>query len=452
MNPDRINQLTPTERPLQSGQVVYWMSRDMRVDDNWALWYAREMSKKFESGMCVVFNLVPSFKEAGARQFDFMFQGLKEVQKGLETKNIPFTVLTGDPAETLPEFVANHNISLLVTDFSPLKISRTWKEQVTENLPDTTTFQEVDAHNIIPVWVTSNKQEYAARTIRPKITKLLDAWLLEPPELYEPTREFSTSLPKPDWKQLWSTLDIDDSIKPVDWVTPGQEAGHRMLTQFIQEKITEYDAVSNKPNIDGLSNLSPYIHFGQISSQRIAWEVQQNVPDGEGKASFLEELIVRRELAENFCWYNRNYDSWESFPDWAKTTLNEHRDDEREYLYSLAELENSLTHDPLWNTSQMEMVKTGKMHGYIRMYWAKKILEWTESPEQALEWTIYLNDKYELDGRDPIGYTNIAWSVGGVHDHGWTERPIFGKIRFMSLASTGKKFDSKGYIEKITNL
>jgi deoxyribodipyrimidine photo-lyase len=212
--------------------------------------------------------------------------------------------------------------------------------------------------------------------------------------------------------------------------------------------LQEYDEKRNDPTENSVSNLSPYLHFGQISAQRVALEVKKSQAKSEKKDSFLEELVVRRELSDNYCFYNEKYDQFEGFHPWAQKTLNEHRGDKREYLYSSEEFEEAKTHDDLWNAAQMEMVLRGKMHGYMRMYWAKKILEWTESPESALEIAIYLNDKYELDGRDSNGYTGIAWSVGGVHDRAWNERPVFGKIRYMSYNGCKRKFDIQSYIQK----
>lgn len=172
----------------------------------------------------------------------------------------------------------------------------------------------------------------------------------------------------------------------------------------------------------------------------------------EAKRAFLEELIIRRELSDNFCFYNEDYDNFKGFPEWAKKTLQKHKNDKREYLYSAIEFERALTHDELWNAAQMEIVRKGKMHGYMRMYWAKKILEWSESPEKAMEIAIYLNDRYGLDGRDPNGYTGIAWSIGGVHDRAWNERKIFGKIRYMSHGGCKSKFDVEKYIEQIKKI
>jgi deoxyribodipyrimidine photo-lyase len=205
----------------------------------------------------------------------------------------------------------------------------------------------------------------------------------------------------------------------------------------------------NDPTQNGQSQLSPYLHFGQLSAQRVALEVVgRNAPPAAEEA-FLEELIVRRELADNFCFYNASYDSFKGFPRWAQVTLHDHRKDPRAYSYTLKELENARTHDDLWNAAQTEMIVKGKMHGYLRMYWAKKILEWAENPEQALRTALYLNDKYELDGRDPNGYAGIAWSIGGVHDRPWKERGIFGKIRYMSYQGMNSKFNITGYIKKV---
>ncbi|MGD8924028.1 MAG: deoxyribodipyrimidine photolyase, partial [Syntrophobacterales bacterium] len=234
----------------------------------------------------------------------------------------------------------------------------------------------------------------------------------------------------------------------VDWLLPGEKAAADILDQFLTTKLSTYSSKRNDPNEYAVSHLSPYLHFGQISAQRVALEVRKRKVSKASKDDFLEELIVRRELSDNFCYYNPDYDKFAGFPEWAQKTLDEHRNDKREYIYSLEQFESGKTHDDLWNAAQSEMVKTGKMHGYMRMYWAKKILEWTSSPEDALEIAILLNDKYELDGRDTNGYVGIAWSIGGVHDRAWKERSIFGKVRYMSYGGCKAKFSVKTYIEQ----
>ncbi|MBL1214590.1 MAG: deoxyribodipyrimidine photo-lyase [Ignavibacteriae bacterium] len=428
------------------GPIVYWMQRDQRVDDNWALIEAVNLAEKNDQPLIVVFNLVSKFLEASLRQYSFMIEGLKEVEAKLSKLNIPFKLLIGKPANELLKFIKEIDAGILVTDFNPLKIIKVWKNKVAEKID--IPFYEVDAHNIVPCWEASDKLEYAAYTIRPKIKKQLDKYLDDFPSLKKLKLKDDFNFKKVNWKEVYDNLEIDKSIKPVEWIKPGEQEAKKMLKDFLSNKLPAYDEERNDPNKEALSNLSPYLHFGQISAQRAALEAQPFIEHKNSQESFLEELIIRRELSDNFCHYNNDYDSFDGFHDWAKKTLNEHRDDEREYVYTQAQFEKAETHDPLWNAAQTEMVETGKMHGYMRMYWAKKILEWTKTPEEALSICIYLNDKYELDGRDPNGYVGAAWSVGGVHDRAWTERPVLGKIRYMNYNGCKRKFDVKSYIKK----
>jgi deoxyribodipyrimidine photo-lyase len=311
---------------------------------------------------------------------------------------------------------------------------------------------EVDAHNIVPCWLASPKLEFAAYTLRPKIHRLLPEYLTDLPSL--PSHPFPWPAPVPaiDWSQTLAGVVADSKVPPVSWCKPGEDAARERLQTFIHQGLLQYNSDRNDPTLAGLSNLSPYLHFGQIAPQRVAWEIQRADAPLEAKQAFLEELIVRRELSDNFCFYNSDYDKFSGFPEWAKKTLNHHRSDYREYVYSLEEFEEGRTHDDLWNAAQLEMVRRGKMHGYLRMYWAKKILEWTASPEEAQEVAIYLNDRYELDGRDPNGYVGVAWSIGGVHDRAWGERPVLGKIRYMSLAGCQRKFKVDRYINWVGGL
>ncbi|MFC2088903.1 deoxyribodipyrimidine photo-lyase [Calditrichota bacterium] len=436
----RSRQLNNIE--YNSGDVVFWMSRDQRVNDNWALLYTQELANKYNVKFLVIFCLVPNFLEATIRQYDFMLKGLQQTATELQKKNIPFHLLSGDPATEIPEFVKDYG--MLITDFDPLKIKKLWKKKISEsiNIP----FYEVDTHNIVPCWIASNKQEYGARTIRPKIKKLLPEYLDEFPELEKQKNNFD--IPSINWSELRKILKVDFSVKEVHWPKPGEKEALNTLNYFINHKLDRYDTERNDPNQDAVSNLSPYLHFGKISAQRIALEIYKSGSSDDAKETFLEELIIRKELSDNFCYYNENYDSINSFPDWARKTLKEHEEDIREYIYPLESFELAQTHDDLWNAAQNQMVNTGKMHGYMRMYWCKKILEWIETPEEAMKIAIYLNDKYQLDGRDPNGYTGIAWSIGGVHDRAWFERDIFGKIRYMNYNGCKSKFDVKQYIQK----
>ena len=208
--------------------------------------------------------------------------------------------------------------------------------------------------------------------------------------------------------------------------------------------------------MDGSSAMSPYLHFGHVGPQTIALAVAEAAKGHKGlaaaKESYFNELIVWRELAVNFVKYCEHYDSVDCAEDWAKKSIAEHAKDEREVVYGLKELEEARTHDELWNAAQIQMVEYGWMHNVMRMYWAKKILEWTPDVTTAVKFAIYLNDKYELDGRDPNGYAGIAWAMLGKFDRAWGERAVFGKIRYMSGASTGRKFDSKRYIEQMRSM
>jgi len=336
------------------------------------------------------------------------------------------------------------NAGTLITDFSPLKIYKRRLNKVL-NKVDCPVYQ-TDTHNIIPIWKTSDKKEFAAHTIRKKINNLLTEYLDEPSNcIFHPYGQAKPS--KINWEEVIEELEIDKSVKPVSWVLPGEKAAIDKLVAF-KSNLSGYNSKRNDPNLNKLSNLSPHFHFGHISTQRVAYEIKKLDQFQVDKEAFLEEMIVRRELAENFCEYENNYDFFEGFHPWAQKTLNEHRSDEREYIYSSDEFEESKTHDPLWNAAQNQMKYQGKMHGFMRMYWAKKILEWSDSPEKALQIAINLNDKFELDGRDPNGYTGIAWSIGGIHDRAWFERPVFGKIRYMNYNGCKRKFNVESYIKQ----
>ncbi|MBD3155569.1 MAG: deoxyribodipyrimidine photo-lyase [Candidatus Aenigmarchaeota archaeon] len=429
---------------ISKGPVIYWMSRDQRMNDNWALIHSQNLALKKNVPLVVVFCLVPEFLGANIRQYGFMTEGLKELGNNLKDKNIGFELLIGSPGKEIPKFMNESDAGVLITDFNPLKIKKNWENDVSNKIK--VEFHQVDAHNIVPCWIASPKQEYAAYTFRPKINKKLSEFLDEFPKIKEYPHDRKDN--GMDWKKALKSLKVDMKIQEVDWIKPGETEAKEVLRNFIENKLSSYSKDRNDPNKDSQSDLSPYLHFGQISSQRVALEIKKSKVNKDLKEEFLEELIVRKELSDNFCFYSPNYDSFDGFPDWAKKTLNEHRKDKREYNYSFEEFEKAKTHDDLWNAAQMEMVKKGKMHGYMRMYWAKKILEWTESPEKALEIAIHLNDKYELDGRDPNGYVGCAWSIGGVHDRAWKERKVFGKIRYMSYNGCKRKFNVEKYIKK----
>lgn len=428
------------------GPVVYWMSRDQRINDNWALLYAQELALRLQKPLMVLFCLTPHFLGANFRHYSFLIKGLAEIQGKLADHNIPFSLLLGEPGREITHFFTKRKAAALVTDFDPLRIKKSWKERVFREI--SVNVYEVDAHNIIPCWLTSEKQEYAAYTIRPKIKRKLTEFLHEFQDIKFHPHGRLANRERMDIKKILQGVG-DKSVKELDWILPGENAAQEALIKFVCNSLASYPENRNNPCLSGQSGLSPYLHFGQLSAQRVALKVQKADVPQESKETFLEELIVRRELADNFCYYNTAYDRFAGFPKWARKTLDEHRQDKRQFTYTMEQMERAETGEDLWNACQLDLCRRGKLHGYLRMYWAKKILEWTASPEEALQYAIYLNDKYSLDGRDPNGYTGIAWSIGGVHDRAWPERPVFGKIRYMNRNGCRRKFDVDRYIEMV---
>ena len=430
----------------KDGSVIYWMQRDQRATDNWASLYAQEQALAMNQPLIVVFCLVPGHMNANIRQVGFMIRGLAVAEHKLAKCHIPFTLLHGLPQDVLPRFLVENGAGMLVTDFNPLRIPMEWRRRMAERVD--VPFYEVDAHNVIPCRYISDKSEYSAFTLRKKVERLLPDFLLDfPPLLKHPSFPDTPEIIGTDWVDVMKSLHVNREVREVDRFPAGEIAASAAFCSFLGERLEKYDTDRNFPDKNGQSNLSPYLHFGQLSAQRLALGVQRCDVKSESRVAYLEELIVRRELADNFCLHNQHYDNVRGFQPWAKASLDKHRDDPREFVYTLEQFEDGKTHDQLWNAAQYEMRSTGKMHGYMRMYWAKKILEWTASPEDAMEIAIYLNDKYELDGRDPNGYAGIAWSIGGTHDRPWGEREVFGMVRYMNFQGCKRKFDVEKYIK-----
>ena len=458
---ERIKPLND-EQVQNEEKIFYWMQASQRVNYNHALEFAIERANKLNKSLSVFFVLTTDFPEANLRHYQFMLEGLVEIREKLAKRNIEFTVFLGDPVKIVTKIAKKS--ALIVTDRDYLKATRKWRKNIAENI--SCPLVQVESNLIVPVEEASDKEEYAAYTIRKKINKKLDYYLkeLEKRELKHPSlnKEFNFTEKLADKNiteyfknnnlaKLRQKLDIDKNIKAVSHYQGGEEQAKDYLYDFIANKLDKYHELSNDPTKDYLSHLSPYLHFGQISPLLIALEVKEKYSPGQEE--FLDQLIIRRELSFNFVYYNKDYDNnlKAILPDWAYTTLEEHKNDLREYIYSKEEFEKAATHDKYWNAAQKEMKITGKMHGYMRMYWAKKILEWTPSPQKAFEIALYLNNKYSLDGRDPNSFAGIAWCFGK-HDRAWKERKVFGKTRYMNANGLNRKFAADLYVQQVDQL
>jgi deoxyribodipyrimidine photo-lyase len=428
------------------------MQRAQRATDNPALDVAIVAANELRKPVAVFFGLHPKYPNANQRHYAFLIQGLEETRRRIEARGAAF-VFRPFPDYDLLRFCAEVKPSLVVGDENPMREPEAWRQSAARKL--TIPFWTVDADVVAPSKLFP-KEEYAARTLRPKLSKLLPVFLRRPENPQARYRWSEKERPvgqEIDPARLLQELPLDRSAAPVSSFRGGTSEGMRLLRRFINERLANYDTARNQPHLAGTSELSAYLHFGHLGPLTIALAVSEAEAPEAAKAAFLEELIVRRELAINFVARNPDYDRLAGCPEWARKTLAEHAEDPRPYLYTEAQLESAETHDPLWNAAQMEMVVTGRMHGYMRMYWAKKILEWTRAPEEAFEIAVRLNDRYELDGRDPNGYTGVAWAIGGKHDRPWApRRAVFGLIRYMSGDGCARKFDTRAYIERVNKL
>jgi deoxyribodipyrimidine photo-lyase len=435
--------------------VVYWMQRAQRGVDNHAVDVAVKVANLLGLPLVVYFAGISDFPHANLRHYVFLNQGLRDVEADLTERNISF-VMRRSPYCSHERLFADVGAAMVIGDENPMREPERWRREVAAGLR--VPFWTVDADVVVPSKLMERAQ-YGAYTIRPRLYRLLPDYLhpyenLRADRAWKGPKCFVADLVHEDMTRGWKEL--DRSVAPVEAWTGGTHAGLKRLRLFVSKMLKEYEALRSRPEVDGTSGLSPYLHFGQVGPLTIALAVEAAVKkDPTLKAArdgYFNELIVWRELAVNFVRYTPNYDTADCAESWAKKTIAEHARDEREWLYTLAQLEAAETHDELWNAAQIQMVESGWMHNHLRMYWAKKILEWTPDAATAVKYCVHLNDKYFLDGRDPNGYAGIAWAVLGKFDRAWSERPVFGKIRYMSGASTGRKFDSKRYIRQMQEL
>ena len=446
----RIHKLN--DKPARNGGfVLYWMQQSQRAEWNHALEYAVERANDLGLPVAVVFGLMDDYPEANERHYAFMLEGLRETFQTLEQRGIGAFIGRGHPADVALK--AGREAALIVCDMGYLRHQAEWRARVADEAGCEVV--EVESDVVVPIEIASDHAEYMARTLRPKLLKRLDEFLL-PVKTVKPQMDANGREPSQrraglrgcgatKWQLLkgWSR-DIPKPSGAVSKFKGGTAEAKKRLKRFIAESLAVYEEHGNQPQTDDISMLSPYLHFGQISPLYVALEIQKHDP----QSRFLEQLIVRRELAMNFVWFTPDYDRFSCLPDWAKLTLKNHAKDKREFLYSREQLEQSQTHDPYWNAAMTEMRVTGFMHNYMRMYWGKKVLEWSRSSGEAFETLLAINNKYFLDGRDPNSYAGVAW-VFGKHDTAWKERPIFGKTRYMNAAGLKRKCDIEGYVEKV---
>lgn len=447
---ERISYLN--EKEEQKGKyIIYWMQASQRVKYNQALETALRIANKRSLPLLVYFEINTDFPEANLRHYYFMLEGLQEVKQKLNDMGINIIIgYNKDHRYTDLSYLAKEAV-MIITDCGYLRFQNQWREKYAQELP--CLMIQVESNVVVPPESVSNKEEFNAASFRKKIQRLLPDYL-KPMEMSKPVvtsghLKFS-SFPLEDLKGSIKQLKIDTSVPPSPIFKGGENQAEKLLDDFISKKIYRFGTLRNNPSQDYLSNMSPYLHFGQISPVFIALKLKAKAP-AEAYRLYLEELVVRRELAINYVYYNEYYDQFKGLPRWAKSSLEKHQNDPRKIVYSLAELEHALTEDPYWNAAQQEMMITGKMHGYMRMYWAKKILEWSPTPQEAFQRCLYLNNKYELDGRDPNGYTGVAWCFG-LHDRAWKERPIFGKVRYMNDNGLRRKYDMEKYIKHVQKL
>lgn len=442
---------TQPENP-QSLYVLYWMQQAQRAQCNHALEYALREAAWLKKPVLVAFGVTDDYPQANERHYTFMLQGLQQTQQTLAKRGIQMIVRHQPPEVMAAEL--SREACLVVTDKGYLRPQKHWRSYVAAHSP--VRVMEVETDAIVPVEVASDKEAFAARTLRPRITRVLEEYLRPLP--MEDVAVPSLNLLTADARDLdLSRIDkaarqlrINRSITAVTTFTGGYAQADALLSHFIGHKLRHYDEHRNEPAGDGISHLSPYLHFGQISPLEVALRVRDAVTSAGQSATdvYLEELIVRRELAINFVHYNAQYDQYSCLPDWARQTLADHAGDPRPFVYRFEQLEQALTHDPYWNAAQQEMRTTGKMHNYMRMYWGKKIIEWTRSPQEAYETALTLNNTWNLDGRDANSYAGVAWCFGK-HDRPWTRRPVFGTVRYMNDNGLKRKFDMQAYLRKV---
>nr|MBA2248529.1 deoxyribodipyrimidine photo-lyase [Chloroflexia bacterium] len=442
----------PSMRALREGNlpeearcVLLWVQRSQRARSSPAANLAVEIATTRGLPVIAVFCMVPAYPEARLRQYHFMAEGLAQLPGEFAERGIGWKLVVGEPPIEIPAVARSLNAAVVVTDMNPLAIGRDWRADVASTLD--VPMVEVDGDVVVPS-ALFEKEEYAPRTIRAKLRKHLDRYLVRIPDPVAPVT--SDLREGPDPLEVIGTFDLDASVGPAPFLRGGSAVARERLREFVDERLDRYDQDRSRADITAGTSLSPWLHYGQISPTEIAVAVQESDAPDAAKESFRDELITQRELSINFALRNPNYDSWMGLPDWGRETLVKHAADPRPVTFTRSEFEHAQTDDPLWNAAQTQMVNEGYMPNRLRMYWAKQILRWSDSPEMAWHTTIYLNNKYFVDGRDANSYANVAWSIGGRHDRPFgPEKEIFGLVRPMGMGAMKRTFDVDAYIAQV---
>ncbi len=453
--PERIRALN--DRPDRAGAayVLYWIQMYHRAEQNWALTVALDAANRRGLPLVIYHGLGCTYPNANARIHRFILEGVAELRDRFAHRGLLYHFYLRrrrtDPNDVLYRLA--QRAALVITDDFPAFFIPQQTMRVAERLD--VAMWTVDGNGIVPLAAIPGEQ-YGAYTLRPKLQRLLPEHLRPVPEPQPMHDSLAISLDAPGTPITSPSIvpaiagsDIDHRVASSAAYCGGYRQARARLDRFIAGPLRAYATARNRPGDEPTSRLSPYLHFGQISANEVALAVRDTtgIPQ-EDRDAFLEELIVRRELAFNFCHFNPHHRTLAALPDWAQATLAAHADDPRPELYTAEEFEAARTRDTLWNAIQTELLTTGVMFGYYRMYWGKKIIEWTRSAVEAQAIMIGLHEKYALDGRNANTYANILWCFGK-HDRPWAERPVFGKVRTMSRTGTEAKTDVPAYIAQV---
>jgi deoxyribodipyrimidine photo-lyase len=447
IQPERIAEHRAAGAPV-GRCVLYWMQQSQRATANHALEYAVREANALGLPVLVVFGLLPDYPGANARHYQFMLEGLGEVAQALRKRGIAFMPRLGCPVDVVLDLA--DEAALIVCDRGYMPIQRQWRDRVIEAARCSVVVVESDV--VVPVEAVSDHVEYAARTLRPKIWRLFDRFAVDVPQVPVQHASAHWTLPRldlTDAARVVAELGVDRSVSPVRRFRGGHTEAGRQLDAFLATGLGAYAA--DAPDVTGAaaSQLSPYLHFGQISPLEIVLRVRaeaNRLPAGVD--AFLEQLVVRRELAMNYAQFMPDLGTYGCLPEWARQTLADHAADPRDPVYTPEQMEQSRTADPYWNAAMTEMRETGYLHNHLRMYWAKQILLWSATPQEAFATISRLNDRYFLDGRDPNSVASIAW-VFGQHDRPWPERAVFGKVRSMTRGGLERKVDTRAYLRHV---